>query len=87
MTPAGAARRAVPTKPSKHLGNVEIRYMDEGHCRNVKPNGIFPKKWLLYDKALSADVLINVPMAKHHGLTKLTLAVKNIMEIMGGDGG
>jgi uncharacterized protein (DUF362 family) len=32
-------------------------------------------------------VLINVPIAKHHSLTGLTLAQKNLMGIMGGDRG
>jgi len=32
-------------------------------------------------------VYINVPIAKHHNLTKLTLGLKNIMGIMGGNRG
>ncbi|HQP51635.1 MAG TPA: DUF362 domain-containing protein, partial [Syntrophorhabdaceae bacterium] len=36
---------------------------------------------------LSANVLINVPVAKHHSLTRLTLALKNMMGIMGGNRG
>ena len=41
----------------------------------------------LYRDALEADTYINVPVAKHHGLSKLTLGLKNSMGVMGGDRG
>jgi uncharacterized protein (DUF362 family) len=51
------------------------------------PQGEVLKKWYMYKPAIEADVLINVPIAKHHGLSKLTLGMKNLMGIMGGDRG
>lgn len=33
----------------------------------------------IYDEILKADVLINVPIAKHHSLARLTLGMKNLM--------
>jgi uncharacterized protein (DUF362 family) len=36
---------------------------------------------------LEADVYINVPIAKHHGLTKLSLGLKNIMGVISGKRG
>jgi uncharacterized protein (DUF362 family) len=50
-------------------------------------NGVALKEWELYTEALSANVFISVPIAKHHSLTGLTLACKNIMGIMGGNRG
>lgn len=44
-------------------------------------------RWPLYRPALEADVLINVPVVKHHGLTGLTAGMKNLMGIMGGNRG
>ena len=44
-------------------------------------------EWELYDEALDADVFINVPVAKHHQLTKLSLGLKNVMGVMGGNRG
>ncbi|MHB8763397.1 MAG: DUF362 domain-containing protein [Deferrisomatales bacterium] len=44
-------------------------------------------RWPLYRPALAADVLINVPIVKHHGLTGVTLAMKNLMGVMGGNRG
>lgn len=44
-------------------------------------------EWPMFKEALDADVLINVPIAKHHGTTKLTLCMKNLMGICGGNRG
>ena len=71
----------------KGMKNVELKHMEEERFKNTKLNGAFLKEWELYDEALSADVFINVPVAKHHGLTKLSLGLKNIMGIMGGNRG
>jgi len=43
------------------------------------PEGKDIKKWLIYQDALTADVIIDVPIAKHHGTTRLTLGAKNLM--------
>lgn len=48
------------------------------------PKGKAMKKWTVYDEILDADVFINVPVAKHHGTTRLTLGIKNLMGVMGG---
>jgi uncharacterized protein (DUF362 family) len=71
----------------KDLKNVEVKYIEEERFKKVKLNGTFLKEWELYGDALSADVFINVPIAKHHSLTRLTLGVKNLMGIMGGNRG
>jgi uncharacterized protein (DUF362 family) len=36
----------------------------------------------VYGEILNADVLIDVPVAKHHGTTGLTLAMKNLMGVV-----
>ncbi len=71
----------------KGLKNTELKYVESERFKNTKMNGVFLKEWELYDEALSADVFINVPIAKHHSLTRLTLGLKNIMGIMGGNRG
>ena len=43
------------------------------------PQGKDIKKWPVFQDALKADVLIDVPIAKHHNLARLTLAGKNLM--------
>lgn len=43
------------------------------------PQGMDIKEWWIYQDVLTADVLIDVPIAKHHGEAGLTLACKNLM--------
>jgi uncharacterized protein (DUF362 family) len=43
------------------------------------PEGQDLRQCKIYDDVLKADVVIDVPIAKHHGLAKLTLAMKNLM--------
>jgi uncharacterized protein (DUF362 family) len=69
------------------MTNVDVKYLEEERYRKVALNGRVLKEWELYGEALSADVYINVPVAKHHGLTGLTLGMKNVMGIMGGNRG
>ena len=45
------------------------------------------KSFSVFDEIQSADVFINVPIAKHHGSTRLTLGIKNLMGVMGGNRG
>ena len=53
---------------------------------NIK-NGAALKKWEFYKPALDADKLINVPVLKQHSLPGLTIGLKNIMGIIGGNRG
>jgi len=46
------------------------------------PNGVDLKKASIFDEVLNADVLINVPVAKHHSSARLTLAMKNLMGVI-----
>ncbi|MFC1523741.1 DUF362 domain-containing protein [Thermodesulfobacteriota bacterium] len=41
----------------------------------------------IYRDALEADTYINVPIAKHHGISTLTLGIKNSMGVLGGKRG
>ena len=43
------------------------------------PDGVDLKEWAIYQPILEADLVINVPIAKNHGLARLTLAGKNLM--------
>ncbi len=43
------------------------------------PDAVNLNKARIYEDVLTADVLINVPIAKNHGLAKLTLGMKNLM--------
>jgi uncharacterized protein (DUF362 family) len=43
--------------------------------------------WELYRDVLESDKLVNVPIAKHHSLSDVTLGMKNLMGVMGGNRG
>jgi uncharacterized protein (DUF362 family) len=43
------------------------------------PQGLDIKKWKFYQDILDADLVINVPIAKQHGTTGLTLGCKNML--------
>lgn len=74
-------------KALKGIKGVECKQIEQERFRMTTLNGQFLKEWELYDEALSANVFINLPVAKHHGLSRLTLGLKNIMGVMGGNRG
>jgi uncharacterized protein (DUF362 family) len=75
-------------KKAASEAGAEVSYVvDTGFSQMKFPQGEALKKWYMYKPAIEADVLINVPIAKNHGLSKLTLGMKNLMGIMGGDRG
>ena len=43
--------------------------------------------WPILKDSIECDVLINVPVLKHHGLTRLTLSMKNLMGVCAGNRG
>ncbi len=58
----------------------EMEVMNSNKFRlNEIPDGVDIKEWIFYQDILNADVVINVPIAKHHGTTGLTLGCKNLM--------
>lgn len=63
---------------------AEVSFMDDRKFKDMAINGLALKTWPLYTELFEADKVINVPIAKHHGLAKLTLSMKNWMGIMGG---
>lgn len=64
-----------------------VSYVDERKFRDVKLPGIALKSWPLYTEAMEADKIINIPIAKTHNLSTLTLGMKNWMGIMGSSRG
>ncbi len=74
----------------KSLRNTKVRieHIDD---RKFVPVEIKRGKALtrirIYRDALEADCYINVPIAKHHGLSRLTLGLKNSMGVIGGNRG
>ena len=66
---------------------AEVSHIDYRKFRDVDTKGSNLKVWPIYTDVLEADKVINVPIAKHHGLARLTMAMKNWMGVMGGSRG
>ncbi|MDZ7640768.1 MAG: DUF362 domain-containing protein [Desulfurivibrio sp.] len=64
---------------------VELKYVDQRRFRDMDTGGDVLRRWPIYREAVEADVLINAPIAKHHGLSRLTMGIKNLMGILGGN--
>jgi uncharacterized protein (DUF362 family) len=60
---------------------------EEGRTRTMKVGGERLTEWKVHPAVMEADVRINVPIAKHHGLGRLTLGMKNWMGSVGGNRG
>ncbi len=80
-------RRSGIEAAAKKAG-AEVRFVVDSRFRNVAiPQGRLVKEWPVYKDALEFDVLINIPIAKTHAISRVTLGMKNLMGLLGGDRG
>ncbi len=63
---------------------AEVLLPDPELFREVDLGGVVLKSWPVFIPFLEADKVINLPIAKHHGLTGATLGMKNWYGILGG---
>jgi uncharacterized protein (DUF362 family) len=62
-------------------GQMEI--MNGAKFRQTEiPEGRDIRNWQVYQEILLADVVINVPVAKHHSLARLSLGGKNLLGVV-----
>jgi uncharacterized protein (DUF362 family) len=66
---------------------AEVTQIRENRFVTKNINGEAVKEWQIYRDVLEADKVINVPIAKHHSLSRVTLGMKNMMGTMGGNRG
>ncbi|OGB67065.1 MAG: hypothetical protein A2Y94_10645 [Caldithrix sp. RBG_13_44_9] len=72
---------------AKKLG-AEVEQIRDFKFKKISlPSGTILKEWPIYQDYLEADKIINVPIAKHHSLSTITLGLKNLMGVMGGSRG
>lgn len=62
----------------------QVIYLDEKRYRDMKLDGERLATWPVYTEIAEADLVINVPVAKHHGLSRASLCMKNYMGVIGG---
>ena len=63
---------------------AEVILPDPDRFREVDLGGVVLKNWPVFTPFLEADKVINLPIAKHHLLTGVTLGMKNWYGILGG---
>lgn len=71
---------------AKKMG-AEVRYCDDNRLVVHDFKGEYLSKWPVYRDFLEVDKFINVPILKHHGSAGLTIAMKNLYGILGGNRG
>jgi uncharacterized protein (DUF362 family) len=62
-----------------------VSYMDERRFRKMDLKGEALQTWEVYQEAVEVDKVINCPILKHHSLARLTMGMKNLMGLTGGD--
>ncbi len=75
---ASYARSGIEEAVRNAGGEMEVMAM-MGFVDTAIPEGVDLKTWPVYQPILDADLVINVPIAKHHSLARLTLGGKNLM--------
>jgi len=85
--PAPSYQRSGIAAAARQAG-ADVHYVDTSRFRIEQvPNGKALAAWSFYEEVLFADVLINVPIAKHHSTSRLTMALKNVFGMIGDDRG
>ncbi len=86
--PCNAAQRVYENsgiRAAAQKAGAKVYFMDRWNFVNASiPGGSLMNGWPVYRDAVECDTFINVPVLKHHGLTNLTLSMKNMMGVCGG---
>ena len=69
---------------SAQRAGAQIILPEPARFKDVDLKGEILREWQVFDPFLNVDKVINVPIAKHHGLTGATLGMKNWYGMLGG---
>jgi len=82
-SPADEAYRVSGIADATERAGGEMVYMTPARFQRFKiPDGRDITEWDIYRDVLSCDVLIDAPIAKDHGLSRLTLGGKNLLGVV-----
>jgi len=88
--PSGPYRTSGVAQAVRRAGGI-VHYVDESRFHQVAiPDAFALPAWPFYDLVLfddQVDVLINIPAAKTHSTSGLTLGMKNVFGMVGGERG
>ncbi|MCX6583868.1 MAG: DUF362 domain-containing protein [Candidatus Aminicenantes bacterium] len=74
-------------KEAAQKAGAEVRFPDENRLVVHDFKGQRVTQWPVFKDFLDVDKVINVPILKHHGSAGLTIAMKNLYGILGGNRG
>lgn len=70
---------------------AEVRFINQSLFKDISiPGGKVLRSWSFYEELVyqdDVDVLINVPIAKQHSTSRLSMALKNTLGMVGGNRG
>jgi uncharacterized protein (DUF362 family) len=82
-SPPEEAYRVSGIRDAVEKAGGEMQFMSPAGFRTYRiPGGIDLTSWPIYTDILSCDVLIDVPIVKDHGMTRLTLGGKNLLGVI-----
>lgn len=86
--PCNPARRTYVrsgiAKAAKAAG-AKVPYPNKHKLKKIPINGEKLKEWEVYSDFTETDKIINVPVTKHHSLSRVTLGMKNWLGALGGN--
>ncbi len=77
------ARSGIATA-AKEAG-AKVLFPNPYRLKKIPLNGEWLKEWEVYTEFIEADKIINVPIAKTHSLSRLTMGMKNWLGALGGN--
>ena len=81
--PAEEAYRVSGIQDAVERAGGKMQLMSPAGFRTYRiPDGLDLTSWPIFTDVLSCDVLIDVPIAKDHGTTRLTLGGKNLLGVI-----
>jgi len=75
------ARSGIADAVAAAGGVMEVMNRNKFKMTDI-PDGRDITSWSVYQDVLTADVMIDVPIAKHHSLARLSLAGKNLLGVI-----
>jgi uncharacterized protein (DUF362 family) len=81
--PRRCFQRSGIAEAAKQAG-AEVILPEPSKFKEIDLQGEVLRAWPVFEAFLNADKVINVPIAKHHGLTGTTLGMKNWYGMLGG---
>lgn len=71
-----------------HSAKVSMEQIDRRAFIDLDiKGGVDQQRWSFYQPAIAADRFINLPIAKHHSISTVTVGMKNVMGVIGGNRG